>query len=56
MKNFDDFISKLVKLPRISLKQSREVLKRRECIKTQIEGLRISLNNGLLKLDEIKQY
>ncbi|GAB1224261.1 hypothetical protein ENUP19_0182G0002 [Entamoeba nuttalli] len=55
MKSFDDFITKLVTLPRTSLEQSREVLKRREQIKTQIEGLRISLNNGLSKLNEIKQ-
>ncbi|EDR23012.1 hypothetical protein, conserved [Entamoeba dispar SAW760] len=39
----------------ISLKQSREVLKRREQIKTQIEGLRISLNNGISKMSEIEQ-
>ncbi|GAB1222210.1 hypothetical protein ENUP19_0098G0022 [Entamoeba nuttalli] len=55
MKNFDDFITKLVTLPRISLEKSREVLKRREQIKTQLEGLRISLNNGLSKMNEIKQ-
>ncbi|BFU21273.1 Zeta toxin/Type II/IV secretion system protein/Elongation factor Tu GTP binding domain/Septin/AIG1 family/50S ribosome-binding GTPase, putative [Entamoeba histolytica] len=55
MKNFDDFITKLLNLPRISLEKSREVLKRRERIKVQLEGLRTSLNNGLSKLDEIKQ-
>ncbi|EDR26952.1 hypothetical protein, conserved [Entamoeba dispar SAW760] len=56
MKNFDDFIEKLKKLPKKSLEQSREVLRRRERIKAQIEGLRISLNNGISKMDEIKQY
>ncbi|GAB1219489.1 hypothetical protein ENUP19_0036G0064 [Entamoeba nuttalli] len=55
MKNFDDFITKLVKLPRISLEQSREVLRKREQIKTQLEGLRISLNNGLSKMNDLKQ-
>ncbi|EDR21635.1 hypothetical protein, conserved [Entamoeba dispar SAW760] len=55
MKNFDDFIEKLIKLPRKSLEKSREVLKSRERIKVQIEGLSKSLNNGLSKLSEIKQ-
>ncbi|EDR22376.1 hypothetical protein, conserved [Entamoeba dispar SAW760] len=55
MKSFDEFIKKLIKLPRKSLDKSREVLKRREQIKTQIEGLRISLNNGLSKMSEIEQ-
>ncbi|GAB1226688.1 hypothetical protein ENUP19_0301G0037 [Entamoeba nuttalli] len=52
MKNFDDFITKLLTLPRISLETSREVLKRREQIKVQIEGLRISLNNDKVKDNE----
>ncbi|EDR25827.1 hypothetical protein, conserved, partial [Entamoeba dispar SAW760] len=55
MKNFDDFIKKLTKLPRISLETSKEVLKRREQIKTQIEGLSISINNGISKMSEIEQ-
>ncbi|EDR22426.1 hypothetical protein, conserved [Entamoeba dispar SAW760] len=55
MKSFDEFIEKLIKLPRKSLKQSREVLMRREQIKTEIEGIRISLNNSLLKMNEIEQ-
>ncbi|GAB1223191.1 hypothetical protein ENUP19_0136G0028 [Entamoeba nuttalli] len=55
MKNFDDFITKLLTLPRISLETSREVLKKREQIKTQLEGLRISLNNGFSKMNEIEQ-
>ncbi|EMD44969.1 Hypothetical protein EHI5A_177750 [Entamoeba histolytica KU27] len=55
MKNFDDFITKLVTLPRISLEKSREVLKRRERIKVQLEGLRISLNSRFAKMNEIKQ-
>ncbi|BFU24924.1 hypothetical protein conserved [Entamoeba histolytica] len=55
MKNFDDFISKLVKLPRKSLEKSREVLKRRERIKARIEDLKTTLNSQLAKMNEIKQ-
>ncbi|BFU26587.1 hypothetical protein conserved [Entamoeba histolytica] len=55
MKNFDDFITKLVKLPRISLEQSREVLKRREQIKAQLDAIKISLNIGFSKMNEINQ-
>ncbi|GAB1228272.1 hypothetical protein ENUP19_0391G0001 [Entamoeba nuttalli] len=55
MKNFDDFITKLQTLPRISLEKSREVLKRREQIKAQLDAIRISLNNGFSKMNEIKQ-
>ncbi|BFU18677.1 hypothetical protein conserved [Entamoeba histolytica] len=55
MKSFDDFITKLEILPRKSLEKSKEVLRKRECIKAQIEGIRISLNNGLAKMNEIKQ-
>ncbi|EDR27868.1 hypothetical protein, conserved [Entamoeba dispar SAW760] len=54
MKNFDEFIKKVKKLPRTSLEKSRDVLKSREQIKTEIEGLRISLNNGLSKMNNIK--
>ncbi|GAB1223187.1 hypothetical protein ENUP19_0136G0023 [Entamoeba nuttalli] len=42
-------------IPEIDEPMSREVLKRRERIKVQIEGLRISLNKGLSKMNEIKQ-
>ncbi|GAT99413.1 hypothetical protein CL6EHI_083760 [Entamoeba histolytica] len=55
MKSFDDFITKLVTLPRISLEKSKEVLRKRRQIKTQLEGIRTSLNNGLSKMNEIKQ-
>ncbi|EDR28199.1 hypothetical protein, conserved [Entamoeba dispar SAW760] len=55
MKSFDEFIEKLKKLPRKSLETSREVLKRREQIKTEIEGLRESVNIALLKMDQIKE-
>ncbi|EDR25044.1 hypothetical protein, conserved [Entamoeba dispar SAW760] len=55
MKSFDKFIEKLIKLPRKSLKQSREVLEKRERIIVQIEGLRKSLNNGISKLNEIEE-
>ncbi|EDR26286.1 hypothetical protein, conserved [Entamoeba dispar SAW760] len=55
MKSFDDFIKKLINLPRKSLDNSKEVLKRRERISVEIEGLRESLNNGLSKMEEIKQ-
>ncbi|BFU26500.1 hypothetical protein conserved [Entamoeba histolytica] len=55
MKNFDDFISKLLKLPRKSLEKSREVLKRRERIKARIEDLKTTLNSQLAKMNEIKQ-
>ncbi|EMD47485.1 Hypothetical protein EHI5A_248890 [Entamoeba histolytica KU27] len=51
MKSFDDFITKLEILPRKSLEKSKEVLRKRECIKAQIEGIRISLNNGLAKMN-----
>ncbi|EMD49347.1 Hypothetical protein EHI5A_159380, partial [Entamoeba histolytica KU27] len=44
MKNFDDFITKLVTLPRISLEKSREVLKKREQIKAQLDAIKTSLN------------
>ncbi|GAT96191.1 hypothetical protein conserved [Entamoeba histolytica] len=55
MRNFDDFISKSVTLPRKSLEKSKEVLRKRERIKVQIEGIRISLNNSLSKMNEIEQ-
>ncbi|GAB1224932.1 hypothetical protein ENUP19_0227G0015 [Entamoeba nuttalli] len=55
MKNFDDFITKLLTLPRTPLEQSREVLKRREQIKAQLDAIKISLDNGLSKMNEIKQ-
>ncbi|EDR22534.1 hypothetical protein, conserved [Entamoeba dispar SAW760] len=55
MKSFDEFIKKLIKLPRKSLDNSREVLTKREQIKAQIEGLRKSLNNALIKKNEIKK-
>ncbi|EMD49139.1 Hypothetical protein EHI5A_247670, partial [Entamoeba histolytica KU27] len=55
MKSFDDFITKLVNLPRISLEQSREVLKSRECIKAQLDAIKISLNIGFSKMNEIKE-
>ncbi|GAB1226167.1 hypothetical protein ENUP19_0277G0003 [Entamoeba nuttalli] len=55
MKSFDDFITKLEILPRKSLEKSKEVLRKRECIKAQIEGIRTSLNSQLAKMNEIKQ-
>ncbi|BFU22701.1 Type II/IV secretion system protein/Septin/AIG1 family/50S ribosome-binding GTPase, putative [Entamoeba histolytica] len=55
MKSFDDFITKLEILPRKSLEKSKEVLRKRECIKAQIEGIRISLNSQLAKMNEIKK-
>ncbi|GAT99284.1 hypothetical protein conserved [Entamoeba histolytica] len=55
MKNFDDFITKLVTLPRISLEKSREVLKKREQIKAQLDAIKTSLNIGFSKMNEIEQ-
>ena len=55
MKSFRDFIKQLVKIPRKSLTQSKEVLKERQSLENSIKNLSDSLQIGLTTMESIRQ-
>lgn len=54
MKSFEEFTQKLIKLPRKSLKQSKEVLEERNRLEQCVEILTVKLRDGLDKVEYIK--
>ena len=55
MKSFKGFIQQLVKIPRKSLTQSKEVLKERQSLENSIKNLSDSLQMGLRTMESIRQ-
>ena len=55
MKSFKGFIQQLVKIPRKSLTQSKEVLKERQSLENSIKNLSNSLQMGLRTMESIRQ-
>ena len=55
MKSFEGFISQLVKIPRKSLTQSKEVLKERQSLENSIKNLSDDLQRGLVTMESIRQ-
>ena len=55
MKSFKGFIQQLVKIPRKSLTQSKEVLKERQSLENSIKNLSDSLQMGLTTMESIRQ-
>ena len=55
MKSFKGFIQQLVKIPRKSLTQSKEVLKERQSLEYSIENLSYYLQMGLTTMESIRQ-
>ena len=53
-KSFDEFTKKLIKLPRKSLTQSKQVLEERNRLEKCVEILTIKLRAGLDKVEYIK--
>lgn len=54
MKSFEDFIRKLIRLPRKSLTQSKQVLEERNRLEKGVGILTIKLRNGLDQVEYIK--
>ena len=55
MKSFEGFISQLLKIPRKSLTQSKEVLRERQSIENSIKNLSDELQRGLTTMESIRQ-
>ena len=55
MKNYENFMNKLISLPQKSLTKSKEVLNERKEITVKIENLKLELENGLSKLNSVKE-
>ena len=55
MKSFEGFISQLLKIPRKSLTQSKEVLKERQSLENSIKNLSDELQRGLVTMESIRQ-
>lgn len=54
MKSFEEFTQKLIRLPRKSLAQSKQVLEERNRLEQCVEILTVKLRNGLDKIEYIK--
>ena len=54
MKSFEEFTHKLIRLPRKSLTQSKQVLEERNKLEQCIEILTVKLRNGLDKIEYIQ--
>ena len=54
MKSFEGFISQLLKIPRKSLTQSKEVLRERQSIENSIKNLSDELQRGLTTMESIR--
>ena len=54
MKSFEEFTHKLIRLPRKSLTQSKQVLEERNRLEQCVEILTVKLRNGLDKVEYIK--
>ena len=54
MQSFDNFTKKLIKLPRKSLTQSKQVLEERNRLEQCVESLTLKLRTGLDKVENIK--
>ena len=55
MKSFQGFIQQLLKIPRKSLTESKEVLKERQSLENSIKNLSDSLQRGLVTMESIRQ-
>jgi hypothetical protein len=55
MKSFQGFIDQLIKIPRKSLTQSKEVLKERQSLENSIKILSEDLQRGLITMESIRQ-
>ena len=55
MKSFDPFIQQLLKIPRESLTQLKEVLKESQSLKNSIKNLSMDLQKGLSTIESIRQ-
>ncbi len=55
MKSFDAFIQQLLKIPRKSLTQLKEVLKESQSLENSIKNLSMDLQKGLSTIESIRQ-
>ncbi len=55
MKSFDPFIQQLLKIPRKSLTQLKEVLKESQSLENSIKNLSMDLQKGLSTIESIRQ-
>ena len=55
MKSFDEFIQQLLKIPRKSLTQSKEVLKERQSLENSLKNLSMDLQKGISTMESIRQ-
>ena len=55
MKSFDAFIQQLLKIPRKSLTQLKEVLKESQSLENSIKNLSMDLQKGLSTIESISQ-